>query len=84
MLSLHYFKALKLPRPARIEDWDPGSPTPSGLVISKKSFTGEQAAGWRLLVEQMIQDGTVRKILIRRMGQDWGLKSEYTKPKPAP
>lgn len=80
MLSLHYFKVLQLPMPKRIVDWDPGPPTPSGLVISKKSFTAEQAKGWQQLIDQMIQDGTMKNILIRHMGKNMGEKAEYVSP----
>ena len=83
MLSLHYFKTLQLRVPRRIVDWDPGPPTPSGLVIAKKSFTDEQAKGWQALIEQMIQDGTLRKILIKHMGKDMGIKAEYGAPRSA-
>jgi polar amino acid transport system substrate-binding protein len=80
MLSLHYFKVLKMPVP-RIESWDSGTPTPSGLVISKRSFTPQQAAGWRKLIDQMLLDGTVKKILVRHMGKDWAPRGEYQRPK---
>lgn len=80
LLSLHYFKVLKLPAPARIADWDPGPATPSGLVISKKTFTPEQGAYWQKLISAMIADGTVRTILVRHMGEGPALKAEYRKP----
>lgn len=79
MLSLHYFKVLKMTPPARTADWDPGMPTPSGLVISRKSFTPEQSEGWQRLIEQMLQDGTMKKILIKHMGKEWAAKGEYSK-----
>lgn len=76
-ISLHYFKVLKLPPPKRIEDWDPDPPTPSGLVMSKKTFTPAQAEGWQRLIAQMLADGTMRKILIQHMGEDLGPRAMF-------
>ncbi len=66
-LTLYYTQQLGLALP-RIEDWDPGPPTPSGLVLAKRSFTPEQARAWQALVRQLLADGTIRRILQRRFG----------------
>lgn len=79
-LSLHYFKILRLKPPKRIEDWDPDPPTPSGLVVSKKSFTPAQAEGWQRLIAQMLADGTVRKILTKHLGEEMGPRAMFGHP----
>lgn len=66
-LTLHYQQQLDLPTP-RIEDWDPAAATPSGLVLAKRSFTPEQARAWQALVRQLLEDGTVKRILQRHLG----------------
>lgn len=77
LLYLFYIKQLRLPPPARIEDWDPAGPTPSGLVLAKSSFTEVQAKQWQELVEKMVADGTVRRITVKHMGPDQGPKAVY-------
>lgn len=79
-LSLHYFKILKLKPPKRIQDWDPDPPTPSGLVVSKKTFTPAQGEGWQRLIAQMLTDGTMRKILVKHLGEELGPRAMYVRP----
>ena len=79
-LSLHYFKILKMEPPKRIQDWDPAPPTPSGLVLSKKSFTPKQAQEWQRLIAQMRADGTIRKILVKHLGRELAPMAIYTGP----
>jgi len=67
-LTQHYVRALKLQLPQRSEDWDPAPATPSGLVLARRSFKPEQAAGWQALVQEMLADGTVRRIVTRHLG----------------
>jgi polar amino acid transport system substrate-binding protein len=66
-LTRYYIQKLGL-KPARMVDWDPGPATPSGLVMSKKSFTPAQAARWKALVQEMLNDGTVQRIVAQRVG----------------
>lgn len=66
-LTLHYQQQLQLPA-SRIEDWDAAPPTPSGLVLSKRGFTPEQARAWQALVRQLLDDGTVKRILQQHLG----------------
>ena len=66
-LTLYYTQQLGIALP-RIEDWDPGAPTPSGLVLAKRGFTPEQARAWQALVRQLLDDGTVKRILQRHLG----------------
>ncbi len=81
-LLFYYIKKLKLEMPTRIEDWSSQEgPTPSGLVISKKSFTEKQGKGWQELIEKMIADGTVKKIAIKHMGEKMGAASVYSPAK---
>lgn len=77
----HYFRELGLPLPSRIEDWDPGPATPSGLVLSKRRFSAEQAKAWQALVAQMLADGTVLRILRRHVGAAEAQRSVY-QPRP--
>ncbi|MBN8503766.1 MAG: transporter substrate-binding domain-containing protein [Burkholderiales bacterium] len=65
----HYVKQLGLKTPRRVENWDADPGTPSGLTLSKKRFSAEQAAAWQLLVQSMLDDGTVRRILVQYMGE---------------
>lgn len=82
ILYLYYVKKRNLPAPARIEDWDPAGPTPSGLVLSKASFTPAQARRWEALLNQMLADGTVERIVIRHMGPEYGPATVYRAPRP--
>ena len=91
ILYLYYVKQLGLPAPQRAEDWDPAGPTPSGLVLSKAAFTEAQAEQWQALVEKLLADGTVRRIVVRHMGEKLGPSTVYqppsaitTKKRPAP
>jgi polar amino acid transport system substrate-binding protein len=79
-LSLHYFKILKLKPPKRVQDWDPDPPTSSGLVVSKQTFTPAQGEGWQRLIAQMLADGTMRKILVKHLGEDLGPPAIYVRP----
>ncbi len=80
LLYLHYVKQLNLPAPSRFEDWDPSGPTPSGLVLGKKSFSKAQAAQWGALIKKMLADGSIQKIAVRHMGADLGSKAVYLAP----
>ncbi|KQW42778.1 MULTISPECIES: ABC transporter substrate-binding protein [unclassified Roseateles] len=77
ILYLHYVKKRNLPAPARIEDWDPAGATPSGLVLSKASFTPAQARKWGDLMNQMLADGTVERIVVKHMGAEHGPATVY-------
>lgn len=77
LLYLYYVKQKKFPAPERIEDWDPAGATPSGLVLSKKTFSEAQAQQWGALIQQMLADGTMEKILVRHMGPTLGPKTLY-------
>ena len=68
-LTGYYFKLLGLQVPPRLEDWDPASSTPSGLVVAKHRFTDEQAKGWQKLVNDMLLDGTMLRIISRHLGE---------------
>ena len=77
ILYLFYVKQMKLPAPTRIEDWDPAGPTPSCLVLSKKSFTEVQAKQWQTLLNEMLADGTVERITVKFLGKTMGSKTVY-------
>ena len=81
ILYLYYVKQLKLPAPARVEDWDPGGPTPSGLVLSKKTFSPAQSAQWGSLIQKMLADGSIQKITVKHMGAELGPSAVY-RPQP--
>ncbi len=72
----HYQKHLKLP-PLRIEDWDPAPATPSGLVISKRRFTAAQARAWKALMREMLQDGTVLRIVSQYLPKEQAARLVY-------
>jgi polar amino acid transport system substrate-binding protein len=77
-LSLSYYvKKLKIAGRLRVERWDPAGLTPSGLVLSKKSFSKEQSQKWRALIGEMLDDGTIEKITIRHLGQELGAKTVF-------
>ncbi|OYT92917.1 MAG: hypothetical protein CFE43_06485 [Burkholderiales bacterium PBB3] len=80
ILYLYYVKQLKLPAPARVEDWDPGGATPSGLVLGKRSFTKAQSAQWGALIHKMLADGSIQKITVKHMGAELGAKAVYRAP----
>lgn len=77
ILYLYYVKQFKQALPARIEDWDPAGPSPSGLVLSKKTFTESQAQQWQSLIEQMLSDGSLLKIVSKYMGTELGPQTVY-------
>jgi polar amino acid transport system substrate-binding protein len=77
-LSVHYFKLLNMKTPERIETWDNTGGTPSGLVISRKTFTEEQGKGWQALIQQMLADGTVEKIVRKHLGTRFFSGSVYS------
>ena len=62
---LKQFSSKELPQ---VVDWDPGPPFPQGLVLSKKTFSAEQALAWQTLMDQMLKDGTILQILSRHIG----------------
>ena len=80
ILYLYYTKALNLQASKRLEDWDPAGATPSGLVLSKSAFTDAQAKQWEALIQSMLQDGTVLKIITKYMGAELGGKTVYRGP----
>ncbi len=81
ILYLYYVKKRNLPAPPRIEDWDPAGATPSGLVLSKASFTPAQARKWGALVNQLLADGTVERIVVKHMGAEHGPATVYRPPR---
>lgn len=66
---LTQFRQLRTAEALRIEDWDPADASPSGLVLSKRSFSAAQAQAWQELVQQMLDDGTVFRIVQARVGE---------------
>lgn len=76
----YYFRELGQPLPPRIEDWDPAGGTPSGLVLSKRRFSPEQAKAWQGLVADMLADGTVQRIVRRYVGAADARRSVYAPP----
>ena len=81
ILYLYYVKQLNLPAPKRVETWDRAGPSPSGLVLSKRSFTEDQARQWGALIQGMLTDGTIQKIVIKHLGRELGLRTVYHPPK---
>ncbi len=62
-----YLRQQHLEGRVRIVDWDPGPGIRQGIVMSKKSFSEEEARLWRALVDEIRHDGTLEKILRRHM-----------------
>jgi polar amino acid transport system substrate-binding protein len=73
----HYLKRFSIPVPRRIEDWDPDPATPSGLVIAKHRFSAEQAQAWQRLVQSLLDDGTLRRILVQHLGEQGAERALY-------
>jgi polar amino acid transport system substrate-binding protein len=73
----HYLKRFSIPVPRRIEDWDPDPATPSGLVIAKHRFSAEQAQAWQRLVQSLLDDGTLRRILVKHLGEQGAERALY-------
>jgi len=62
-----------------VEDWIPAAKgDPVNVVIAKARFSAEEAEQWRVLVRQMLVDGTIRAILRRYLPEDDAAK--LTKP----
>lgn len=78
-LIAHYQKQLKLPT-LRIEDWDPAPATPSGLVISKRRFNAVQARAWKALTREILQDGTVLRIVSQYLPKEQATRLVYQAP----
>lgn len=77
-LAYQYY--LKVHRPQgeiRYMNWDIGARGASALVLSKKHFTEKQATQWQLLVQSLIADGTVLKILTKHLGEVEAKASVY-------
>lgn len=52
-------------------DWAPqASVVPEGLVLSKAHFSEAEIAGWRALVQEMLRDGTLARIMRRHVPDD--------------
>lgn len=77
----YYFRKLAQPLPPRIERWDTGPGTPSGLVLAKKRFSAEQARAWAELVQQLLDDGTVLRLVRQRLGNADPARSVYRAPR---
>ena len=80
ILYLYYTKVLNLKLAKRLEDWDPAGATPSGLVLGRHAFTEAQAKQWEALISNMLQDGTILKIITKHMGPELGGKTVYRGP----
>ena len=68
-----YRKELGQAMPAgwRVQDWAPASrPIVSGLMLSRMTFSQTRFAAWRLLINSMIEDGSLRKIARRYLPAD--------------
>lgn len=64
-------------------DWFPADKSvPRALLFSKKHFSREQALEWRALVQQMRDDGTLRKIFTTYAGRDAAEKLLQFTPEP--
>lgn len=81
-LWAYYLQRLDIPMPKRVEDWDSNGATPSGLVLSKKRFTPAQSQAWSLLVQELIDDGTVERIVARFLGAKQAAQSVYRRSSP--
>lgn len=52
-------------------DWAPqASVVPEGLVLSKARFSEVEIAGWRALVQELLRDGTMARIMRRHVPDD--------------
>jgi polar amino acid transport system substrate-binding protein len=76
-LYLYYVNVKKQAMPTRREQWDPTGAMPASLVISKRNFSELQEKKWRALVAEILADGTMDKILIKHLGNEYGPKTRY-------
>lgn len=76
-VSPFYLKKFSPKEQPRVVDWDPGAVVPQGLVLSKKSFSAKQAKAWKILMNEMLDDGTVLRILKRHMDANSALQAVY-------
>lgn len=68
VLFVPRLKALGLSDGVTIRDWVPGEkPLVGGLILSKRSFSAEQAQAWQGLMRDMRRDGTLRRIYLHFM-----------------
>ena len=64
-----YLKEFGIADQVRIEDWFPEDPTiPHGFIFSKKHFNEEEKGKWRMIIHQMREDGTLKKIYTKYLG----------------
>lgn len=65
----YYLPQIDLPS-LQIVDLASGLPmVKASLVLSRKRFTDEQIAGWGRLMQSIREDGTLRTILVRHVGE---------------
>ncbi len=66
-----------------IVDWFPSDKSlPRALLFSKKHFSKAQVQDWRVLVQQMKDDGTLKKIFTRYAGKEGAEKLMQFPPDP--
>jgi polar amino acid transport system substrate-binding protein len=65
-----YLKELDLAADVRIEDWFPADPNiPHGFIFSKKYFTEVELQKWRVVFNEMLRDGSLKKIYAKYLGE---------------
>lgn len=65
-----YVKEMNLASRIRIEDWFPEDrPIPHGMFFSKKYFSAPEFKKWRLIIDHMRTDGTLKTIYKKHLGE---------------
>lgn len=78
----YYLKAYPPNGKVRFMNWDLGEKSVSSLVLSKKSFTEEQARQWQALISTLIANGTILNILSKHLGAEEARETLYQAPSP--
>ena len=67
-VSRKYLHDLDMEKDVVIQDWTPGETwVTGGLVLAKSRFSEAQAERWRVLLRQLRDDGTLKRIFSRYM-----------------
>ncbi|KAF1072795.1 MAG: hypothetical protein GAK45_00069 [Pseudomonas citronellolis] len=67
---LHTIDAPLLRRRLRVVDVIPGPAAPRALAFSRQRFTAAQSAEWQRLIEEMLLDGSLARIMLRNAPLD--------------
>ncbi|WP_374377772.1 substrate-binding periplasmic protein [Dongia sp.] len=61
-MTYYYFLKSTQREKFKLVDASPAPPTPSGVALSRRTFSGAQADNWLRLIEEMRIDGTMHRL----------------------